>query len=146
MNSGNTQGNGEIKRWLCKQYVYHHCRAVYIQFIAPKLSSRVWVRFPVMTLVPLSEALNHNCLVKSWKGCSICSSNQAPIVEYPCLHNICTLITTCTFCEGGNPVSAPGVGWQRVPGDRLFGSITQIRFNHSPHLEVAICPCGAISH
>ena len=31
-----------------------------------------------MTLVPLSEALDHNCFVKSLEGSAFCSTNQAP--------------------------------------------------------------------
>ena len=31
---------------------------------SPNLSSGVWVRYPAMTLVPLSKALNYSCFVK----------------------------------------------------------------------------------
>ena len=32
------------------------------------VSSRVWVRIPVVTLVPVSEALSHNSFRKKWEG------------------------------------------------------------------------------
>ncbi len=66
-------------------------------------SSRVWVRIPVMTLVPLSKALNHNCFVKSWDGSAFCSLPTRLLVDD-------THAYILTDCEGGNPVSAPGVG------------------------------------
>ena len=65
------------------------------------VSSRVWVRIPVMTLVPLSKALNHNCFVKSWEGIAFCSTSQAPSGWYLCLHPY--------RLWRGNPVSAPWV-------------------------------------
>ena len=52
------------------------------------VSSRVWVWLMVMTLVPLSKALNHSCFVKGWEGSAFCSTNHAGSYSewYQCLH------------------------------------------------------------
>ena len=47
------------------------------------VSSKVWIQIPVMTPVPLSKALNHNCFVKCWEGSVFCCTSHAPSGEYP---------------------------------------------------------------
>ncbi len=103
------------------------------------VSSRVWVRIPVMTLVSLSKALyNHNCFVKTLEGSALCSANQAPSERY--------LAYILTDCEGGNPVSGPGVGGN-VPLVTVDLGRQPKSVKCSPHLDVAIQPCewGEIS-
>ncbi len=65
-------------------------------------SSRVWVRYPVMTLVPLSKALNHNCFEKVGKVVHSALPDRLLVDD--------THAYILKDCEGGNPVSAPGVG------------------------------------
>ena len=52
-----------------------------------------------MTLVPLSNALNHYCYIKSWEGSAFCFTNLVVDTHAYILMN----------SEGGNLVSALGV-------------------------------------
>ena len=70
---------------------------------APGLvNNRVCVRIPVMTLVPLSKTLNHNCLGNV--GRVVHSTLPARLLVDD------THAYIITDCERGNPASAPGVG------------------------------------
>ena len=95
-------------------------------------SNRVWVRHPIMTLVPLSMALNHNCFEEVGK------------VVYTALPARLLVDDTHTCilagCEGVNPVFSPRSKWQSAHGCNWLWSIAQISSVH-PHLEVAGWPC-----
>ena len=82
------------------------CRGQAVQPIGPIVIIRVWVRIPVVTLVPLSQALSHNMLLRK-KGHAFALPARLlqwmmPIPIHPPNH------------EWGNPVSSPCVQCERV--------------------------------
>ncbi len=83
----------------------------------------------VMTLVPLSKALNQNCFVKKVVRCAPPSRLRLDDTHAYIL----------TDCEGGNPVSAPGVGGN-VPLVTVDLGRQPKSVKCSPHLEVPIRP------
>ena len=48
----------------------------------------MWVRIPVMTLVPLRKAVNHNYFVKSRENCTFCHTSQALDTKLGRYHDI----------------------------------------------------------